>query len=841
MNIALARSASARSVVRTMRRDAVLADDAVPEAAASSGADGTLVTGVTGFLGRYLLRELLQKPGGPIYCLVRAASPAAARERVAMSLRAVGIDLDALSTRVKVLPGATDAPLLGLSEKDYRHLALQVGAIHHCAASVNWAVGYQRLRTSNVLGTLGLIRFACAGALKRVCYSSSIAVCFSANGPRVVEEGTDMLPFLEHMPLAYAQSKCVAESLLRAAAVRGVPVSVVRPTLISGDSVTGDSNPGDLISALLQGCVAAGAAVDRDWQLDCVPVDHVARVLARLSTSQRPDWEVLHLANHRGRHWREVVLWMNLYGYPVELVSHSEWLHRVFARDTAPGSLFGYRSFFGAGKRVTGPAPYETYLEDAQGRVCNEKSRAALAALNITSPPLTADLLEHYFAHYVRSGVLPAARRRVATASVRGTADGILRAAIEGPLAANGLRLLDTRERPFTSANGIFNEICSARLGGQIGIRRYEVLVDHQDPAPPENPRQPLDILLKSKPSDTIMQDLLVEVATLCDPALGALCRAFRADLGLSNCHERELALYELPEPRLRALMPTTLGTHRDSVRNIWSVAMAYLPEAATEVVGTAAGSWTVAQIGTVLREIAPAHAIWYRQEAQLSALPWLPPPLPTARMIEMGPLWLALAEHSSRYFSAWSDAPLLPLQRALIAHLDDWWPALRALPQTLVHNDFNPRNFVLHPAPNGASPLSVFDWELAAVDVPQHDLAELLCFVLPADCDAVTLARLLESHRQALQKAHGHPVDRRQWLQGFRLSLRYLLISRLPLYTLMHRFKPQAFLPQVIRNWQRLCTLSGASGRQRVPETGGKPAKHNQYGHAEQVLGPDL
>jgi thioester reductase-like protein len=840
VNIALARSANARSVIRTMRRDAVLPDDAVPEAATSTGADGTLVTGATGFLGRYLLRELLQKPGGPIYCLVRATSQAAAHERVAMSLRAVGIDLDAHAERIKVLPGATDAPLLGLSEKDYRHLATQVSVIQHCAASVNWAVGYQWLRASNVLGTLGLIRFACAGTLKRIYYSSSLAVCFSVNGPRVVDESTNMLPFLQHMPLAYAQSKCVAESLLRAAAVRGVPVSVVRPTLISGDSVTGVSNPGDLISALLQGCVTAGAALDRDWQLDCVPVDHVARVLSQLSTSQRPDWEVLHLANHQGRHWREVVLWMNLYGYPVELVPHAEWLQRVFARDTAPGSLFGYRSFFGAGKRVTAPAPYEAYLEDAQRRVCNEQSQATLAALNITVPPLTADLLEHYVAHYVRSGILPAARRCIASVSVRDTTDGILRAAIEGPLAARGLRLLEARERPFTSTNGIFNEICSARLGGQIGIRRYEVFVNHQG-APLQTPRQPLDVLLKSKPSDTLMQELLVEVATLCDPALGAHFHTFRSDLGLSHCHERELALYEAPEPRLRALMPTTLGTHRDAVRDIWSVAMAYLPEAAAVDMGALAGSWTVAQIGTVLREIAQAHAVWYRKERQLSALPWLPPPLPTARMIEMAPLWLALAEHSSVYFSAWSEQPLLPLQRALIAHLDDWWPTLRALPQTLVHNDFNPRNFVLHRQPTGPSPLSVFDWELAAVDVPQHDFAELLCFVLPADCDAATLARLLETHRQALQEAAGVPVDRQQWLQGFRLSLRYLLINRLPLYTLIHRFKPQAFLPQVIRNWQRLCTLSEASGRQRAPETGGKPTQQNQYSHAEQVLRPNL
>jgi hypothetical protein len=362
------------------------------------------------------------------------------------------------------------------------------------------------------------------------------------------------------------------------------------------------------------------------------------------------------------------------------------------------------------------------------------------------------------------------------------------------------------------------------------------VLVGTQGTAPSHS----LAVLLKSKPSDTLMQDLLAEVATLCDPVLGAHLRAFHADLDLAGCHERELALHELPEPRLRALMPATLGTHRDTVRGIWSVAMEFLPEAAAVDVPARGGSWTLPQIDTVLLEIAQVHATWYRQDAQLRALPWLSPPVPMARMLQMAPLWLALARHSSGYFSRWSDAPLLPLQQALIAQLGSWWPALRALPQTLVHNDFNPRNFVLRHAPAGTPSLCVFDWELAAVGVPQHDLAELLCFVLPDGCDVATLGHLLETHRRALQHAAGVPVDRAQWLRGFRLSLGYLLINRLPLYTLIHRFKPQAFLPRVVRNAQRLHALGEASAPLWTAETGSKAADQNQYRHGEQVLGPE-
>ena len=119
-----------------------------------------------------------------------------------------------------------------------------------------------------------------------------------------------------------------------------------------------------------------------------------------------------------------------------------------------------------------------------------------------------------------------------------------------------------------------------------------------------------------------------------------------------------------------------------------------------------------------------------------------------------------------------------------------------------LIHNDFNPRNFTLI----GNAPqqqICVFDWELACIDLPQHDLAELLCFTLPANTTAAQLIDYVEQHRLELARVTHIEIDQEQWRQGLQLALQHLIILRIPSYTLFHRFKQQNFLPPLLRNWQ--------------------------------------
>jgi thioester reductase-like protein len=781
-----------------MAADALLPDDIVPSGTPAAHPRTALLTGVTGFLGRYVARELLRTTSLTLVCVARADSAAAARARVVAALAGVGVTASELDGRVEVQQGDVAAPRLGLLPQVYAALAQRTDAVYHCAAEVNWARTYRQLRRTNVAGTLELIRFACLGRSKHLSFVSTIAVCYARNGPERIDEHTAMLPYVERMPLGYAQSKCVAESLLGAAAERGLPVTILRPALICGDTRTGESNLGDLIAALVEGCSAVGSAIDVDWLMDCVPVDFVARVLACLPVTDDAGLRVLHLAHDRARHWREVVLWMHLYGRPMKLLSTPEWIDRAFTRGGAAGTrLRGYRRFFqGVGHTADTVRPFETYLAPQQRRIDSGRTADLLARLGLAIPPLDAPLLHRYFAHYGAAGLLPS------NAAYPREQEPMPAAAFTALLQRRWglpeLEVTSAQVQPFASVNGVLNEISSIRLGSHVGLARYQLSVRR-----PGMRALDLAVLVKTKARDVAMQRITVDLAALCDERLAVLFERFQDDLGLARSHQRELALYEIADARLRRNTPRCYGTLSDEAQQTWSVVLEYV--GAAEWSNT--GDWSDAGIETAVRGVAAIHAIWYAREDALRAMPWLAPEPTRSRMVEMSPLWHALRDYAARWFRGWGGDDLHTLHAELIDTIGDWWPQLDALPRTLVHNDFNPRNLTLRKTATGLC-LCAFDWELAGIGVPQHDLAELLCFV-GGRLDAVRLTRLLELHRHHLERESGREIDPAMWRAGFALALQHLLVDRLPMYALIHRFRPQVFLPQVVRNWLHLFRIA--------------------------------
>ncbi len=192
---------------------------------------------------------------------------------------------------------------------------------------------------------------------------------------------------------------------------RGLETTVYRAALLTGDSRSGASNSEDFLARFLGGCIRLGAAPDLDWALDACPVDHLVEVLARRLCGA-PGPAVLHLMNPAPRGFREAVLWLNLYGYPVELLPYEAWLARLQeALESDPEQpLQQLRGFFTA--RAEGACLPELFTEDRRKKAESAATRGWLDAEGISCPPLDTGLLERLTDHLVAGGHWPAPRRR---------------------------------------------------------------------------------------------------------------------------------------------------------------------------------------------------------------------------------------------------------------------------------------------------------------------------------------------------------------------------------------------------------------------------------------------
>src|SRR4030095_10442996 len=118
---------------------------------------------------------------------------------------------------------------------------------------------------------------------------------------------------------------------------------------------------------------------------------------------------------------------------------------------------------------------------------------------------------------------------------------------------------------------------------------------------------------------------------------------------------------------------------------------------------------WTSADIETALRGAGALHAIWMGRESDLAQQPWIGIPPTARRMAAMRPLWDALTEHAAVEFPWLMTDDDVARQRRLIAELPIWWGELEAMPRTLIHNDFNPRNIAIRNAYSAASDVRGF------------------------------------------------------------------------------------------------------------------------------------
>ena len=297
-----------------------------------------LLTGATGFVGAHLLAELLrERPNAIIHCIVRGEDGRARVERklLGFGLSAILKDESAMS-RISVIEGDLTLRWCGVSE-EVRASLFESGLdeIYHCGALVHWVYPYAQMRDANVGSVREMLRFAlegnCAG-LVTLHFVSSTAVFDSepySRRTRVVGED-DPLEHFEELSVGYGQTKFVAETMLRRAMERNIPVLIHRPAYVLGDSVAGATNADDYLIRMVKGCIELGAAPIMKNQIMVAPVDYVVGSMVALGAAGRDTrGHAYHFLSPDVFRMETMFGVLTSVGYELEMVEYVDWRDRL--------------------------------------------------------------------------------------------------------------------------------------------------------------------------------------------------------------------------------------------------------------------------------------------------------------------------------------------------------------------------------------------------------------------------------------------------------------------------------------------------------------------------------
>ena len=109
-----------------------------------------LLTGATGFVGRFVLRDLLCLEGDlVVHCLVRASDGEHGLQRLRAAMEEAEIWDEAYAARIRAVEGDLCEARFGLGSDRFDDLARRIDAVHHFAAEVSLSTSYRAIRRTN--------------------------------------------------------------------------------------------------------------------------------------------------------------------------------------------------------------------------------------------------------------------------------------------------------------------------------------------------------------------------------------------------------------------------------------------------------------------------------------------------------------------------------------------------------------------------------------------------------------------------------------------------------------------------------------------------------------------
>ncbi|GMK57641.1 hypothetical protein CspeluHIS016_0404750 [Cutaneotrichosporon spelunceum] len=371
------------------------------------------LTGATGFLGAFILRDLLSRRTAKVICLVRAKTPEEGLKRLRDSGEGRGVwdDNWVKEDRVEAVVGDLSSERFGLDQVTWDRIATEADAVLHNGAVVHWVYPYAKMRDANVLSTFMCLELCAQTKPKLFSFISSTATLDNerfvqksdqllADGKAGLSEEDDLEDSRTGLDTGYGQSKWVAEKLIMEAGKRGLSGWTLRPGYVLGDTKSAVTNTDDFLWRMVKGCLQLGLTPDINNTINMCPVDHVA-LLASLSTQSADGFKVMHVTGHPRMRFNDFLGALATYGYPVERIEYVQWRTKLeqHVLQTQDNALFPLLHF------VLDDLPTSTKAVELDD--VNAQALASASGANPTAS-ITEDLCGLYLAWLIRAGWMDA-------------------------------------------------------------------------------------------------------------------------------------------------------------------------------------------------------------------------------------------------------------------------------------------------------------------------------------------------------------------------------------------------------------------------------------------------
>lgn len=356
-------------------------------------AKNILLTGASGFIGAFLLHELLNTSDVKIYCLVKASNTRLAKEKIINNMLCYKLWDDSMLEKLAILTGDLSLKKLGLPEQEYRMLADNIDEIYHNGAIVNFVYPYESLKKANVEGTREIIRLASSKKIKSIHYISSLYVFtkddYLAEG-KITEEKVPH--HCRTLNSGYLQSKWVSEKLIIEARKFNIPSTIFRLGRVAGASNTYITQQNDFLWKLVRIGINSRSLPMIKMLIDIVPADYVSKAIIGLAKNPNSINKNFHLFNPSPLPYPDLIKCLKKLGYSIKLMPSKKWLDNLL--DLNNQSLLDDQD------RSMLPILSNQYSSFEPPYFCCKDTVDKLSKINITCPPITPELIQKYILYF---------------------------------------------------------------------------------------------------------------------------------------------------------------------------------------------------------------------------------------------------------------------------------------------------------------------------------------------------------------------------------------------------------------------------------------------------------